>query len=202
MVTLYPDMAGWPTPVVPELHGDVHDKSVLDMMLRLLIPTGPPPGIVTTTPGKPLFTNLVRLTDKAVHEYEAARVQGLDFAANQESNTPTLSPYYRAIDHFENCINALHRALLFAEGIRKQRDVPEIDRTAWRALQHAQDRINGVRDAVEHNDERLRKGDPEGLAFLVLGDDALQVADKIITYPELAQWIHQTYRIMRQLLEG
>ena len=74
-------------------------------MLRLWLPTGPPPRIVTTTPAKPLFTNLVRLIDKAVHEYEAAREECLDFAVNWE-NTPKLSPYCRAVDHFENCINA------------------------------------------------------------------------------------------------
>jgi hypothetical protein len=54
------------------------------------------------------------------------------------------------------------------EGIKRQRDAPEIDRTAWQALQHAQGRIRDFRDEVEHNDKRFSKGDPGKLAFLVL----------------------------------
>ena len=41
-----------------------------------------------------------------------------------------------------------------------------------------------------------------GVAFLVLNDDELQIDDEIITYQALAKWIHQTYRIMRQLPDG
>jgi hypothetical protein len=43
---------------------------------------------------------------------------------------------------------------------------------------------------------------PENWRSLCSNDDELQIDDEIITYQALAKWIHQTYRIMRQLLEG
>src|SRR5688572_26977992 len=59
---------------MPDLSG-LFPKNSLNLILRAL--TGQEP--VTTISGRPLWVNFVRLTDKAIHEYEAARAQLIEF---------------------------------------------------------------------------------------------------------------------------
>lgn len=203
MVSLYPDMNGWPVPIVPVLHREVHGKSLLDLMVSLMLVRRPE--IVSDSPGRGLFNNLVRLTDKAVVEYDTARVACEEFAATVR-NAPRVTDYFRAIDHFENCLNALHRALLHAEAIKSTATAPAFDRNQWRALASVRRRLTSFRDAIEHTDDRMKSHNEEqwtGPAFLVLTVDhlAIQNDHHIIKYRELGQWIHQVYRLMRALMD-
>jgi hypothetical protein len=63
-----------------------------------------------------LFTNFSRLTDKALREYDAARVELLLYVSPHDG--PRIGPYLRAIDHMENCVSAVHRAVLNARALR------------------------------------------------------------------------------------
>ena len=66
-----PDMTNFPLPVLPALDDEVHNASILDLVLDTSL--GQPPAIVFADPGRGLFNNAVRLMDKTVLEYKAAR---------------------------------------------------------------------------------------------------------------------------------
>jgi hypothetical protein len=96
-----------------------------------------------------LFTNFARLTDKALREYDAARAELLLFLGPSEGLRT--SPYLRAIDHMENCISAIYRAVLNAAALREN----GVGRGAPRLTALQEERLRNVRNAVEHADEKL-----------------------------------------------
>lgn len=189
------NMTGWPVPTPPALDPSVFPKYILNIVLDQM--AGSTPKVMQTRAGHGLFVNLVRLCDKAANEYDAARTACQDFADNL--GTGRISPYFRASDHFENSINALHRALLHADKIRSARDLPDVDRTVWRSLRDATIRLNDIRDAIEHTEARLCDGAaPEGQPyFLRLEADHLTLDGVVITFAELARWIRQVHDVMR-----
>jgi len=63
-----------------------------------------------------IFVNLVRLTDKALREYDAARAELIRYVDVYESSF-AIGPYVRAIDHMENCIDTSYRAVLNARAL-------------------------------------------------------------------------------------
>lgn len=118
---------------------------------------GPPAGVPRERPGAGLFSNLVRLTDKALREYDAARFELTDYLSAREEiprrRGIRTSPYIRAVDHVENVLSALARGLSSYDRLQ--------------ALGYGQDapRIPGplredvvrLRDMIEHADDRLVK---------------------------------------------
>lgn len=199
-VTLYPDMKGWEAPDLPQLDAVISPKSILDFAGRALI--GQLPVFARTPEAYGWLSNLVRLCDKAANEYQAGRDASLDFAANM--NVGKISPFFRAIDHLESCVNALHRALLHAERIKRYPSAPPMDRTEWRALHDATRRLKDVRDAIEHTEEKLTTGElPQGQPqYLWLRKDHLSMGGHSIGYAELAAWIRRVYQIMDSLLSA
>jgi hypothetical protein len=119
---------------------------------------GPPAGVPRERPGVGLFNNLVRLTDKALREYDAARFELIDYLRGRDDiprqRGVRTSPYIRAVDHMENVISALARGLSSRARLQALgfgRDAPRIPA----ALQ--QDVVR-LRDMIEHADDRLTKG--------------------------------------------
>lgn len=104
-----------------------------------------------------LFSNLVRLTDKALREYDAVRFELMDYLDGRDG-TPRkggvrTSPYIRAVDHMENVISALSRGMSSRDRLQVLgfgRDAPKIPV----ALRHD---VVQLRDMIEHADERLTK---------------------------------------------
>ena len=108
--------------------------------------------VLSVEPARRQFNNMIRLMDKTVIEYECAK----DGCAAWVSGAGQITSYFRAIDHMENCIGALHRTLLHLERIRKLPAAPRVDRIGHKALAAAIGEINEpLRDAIEHADERL-----------------------------------------------
>ena len=146
--------------------------------------------------------NLVRLTDKALREYEQAREMLLAFTRDQNR----ISNYFRAIDHLENCVSATHRASLQAEVVR-----PRLGRSL--ALTgHQKDRLVEIRDVIEHMDDRLTgklpawkknalvigPGEPTMLMPL---DRRVQIGSYKLTYRDLASCISKLYRLVMEIRE-
>jgi hypothetical protein len=96
-----------------------------------------------------LFINFMRLTDTALREYDAARAELPNFVA-PEDWLPTKF-YLRAIDRRENCISALHRAVLNGRALRKNK----IGRAGQRLTERQEHRLAYVRNAIEHSDEKV-----------------------------------------------
>jgi hypothetical protein len=168
----------------------------MDLYLNILVGSGVE--VLSIEPARRQFNNMIRLMDKTVIEYECARdrcegrVRGIDQFAT-----------FRALAHMENCIGALHRTLLHLERIRQMPAAPPINRVGHKALRAAIGEINDMRDAIEHADERLltvEKGAP--LPVPVLRSDRMTVGPDSVAYVDLAQWIYQTFRLVRMLLDS
>lgn len=189
-----------PRPVLPALHADVHPRSMLDHGLGMMF--GNLPAVTLSMPGRALFNNAARLVDKAVVEYEAARTLCQKWVASIDADQGVeLTCFFRGIDRMENCVGALHRALLNLEQIRTHPSTPTVDRTVYRALQSATQHINTLRDNIEHADKDLTtvRTEDRNSPIIFLEDDRVVVFDACIHYADLAQWIYQTFRYLRLL---
>jgi hypothetical protein len=190
-------------PTIDHLSNNGTLNVLLDRVLSGL-PSGLPPD--RTMVG--LFTNFVRLTDKALREYDAARAELLVFVSPHPGLR--VSPYLRAIDHMENCVSATHRAVLNARALRENR----IGRGAPTLTQRQEERLKFLRNAVEHSDEKLLgkqkyksspifdKADPYSLR---LSNTSMVIGSHILTYKELVSAMtkcHQTIEKIRGVPTG
>src|ERR1035438_8474399 len=123
-VTVHPDVTGWPTPKLPALkHGDeIFGRGILNIIVRAMVGQLPAQGDLNGYRG---LLNLVRLTDKAINEYSAAREECAEFEAYKHEGR--VSPFFRAIDHIESCINSLYRATRHAQKLRSRIKTTELD---------------------------------------------------------------------------
>lgn len=153
--TVYPDTAGWPTPKLPALQHDdkIFGKGILNIVVRAMVGQLP---AQSDRKGYRGLLNLVRLTDKAINEYLAACEVCAEFEAHK--NEGRISPFFRAIDHVESCINSVYRATRHAQRLRLRIETAELDRTDWRAIRNAETQLRKVRDTIEHTEEQLASG--------------------------------------------
>ncbi len=108
-------------------------------------------------PAVGLFSNLVRLTDKALREYDVARFELIDYL-NHRNRTARhgavrISPYIRAVDHMENVVSALARGISSRERLQNL----GFGRAAPKMPAALRLDIVRIRDMVEHADDRLTK---------------------------------------------
>jgi hypothetical protein len=175
---------------------DLSELSENTMLTALLLAlTGEEP--ITGTPGRPLYLNIVRLSDKAVMEYEAARKSLTEFASQRAFGV--WSPLFRGVDHLENCITALARALLYVKALRSELVVslPEINTAVA-------ENIRRLRHRVEHTDEDIVQGKlAEGHApFLEAASDRVYLREVEVTFDELVDTIRQVDAVVQALVQS
>lgn len=195
---MYPDTTGWPTPKLPALDHDdeIFGKGILNIVVRAMVGQLPAQG---DRKGYRGLLNLVRLTDKAINEYLAACEACAEFEAHK--NEGRVSPFFRAIDHIESCINSVYRATRHAQRLRSRIETSELDRTDWRAVQNAETQLRRVRDTIEHTEEQLANDviTDEQLGLLWLNESSLAIADYQISYANLVMWIERVYKVATAL---
>jgi hypothetical protein len=148
-----------------------------------------------------LFTNFVRLTDKALREYDAARAELLLYL--QPSETLHTGYYLRAIDHLENCVDATHRAVLNSKALRNHK----IGRSGPRLTDRQETRLRDVRNAIEHSDEKLLgnwygKSPPfasEEPYTIRLANSSMVIGGWVLTYRELFSGMTKMYRTIEAI---
>lgn len=190
------DPAGWPpkNPAnVPELAAQKH---VLSSMLNLVLRGRGLMGL----PGQALQANLLRLVDKATEAYERGRRELLEYAT---TDNQTMSPLFRAVDAFEDCIISAHRSMLYVGGLKKLTPTPALD---WSVLPQAPDleRLRSMRNRIEHTDEdivesRHGQGVPGNAAMLLVMDDRVELGANSITYDELSGWLEGLNALAKEL---
>lgn len=155
-------------------------------------------------PARELVSNLTRLTDKAVLEYEAAR-SALDRFVYPPHNRP-IGDLLRTCDHLETCLDSVHRAGLHAEELRDLPGQPTV--TAGQLpSREAHDRVRIVRNAVQHAEQRIldgKTGFGTGRPTALLATDTTLVAGQkglYIRYAWLAAWITLYHDLVRKLIE-
>lgn len=135
-----------------------------------------------------LLVMLARLADKALTEYGAARSEAI--AHCRRRFNPDITHLMRAVNHMETLVGTLWRLLGAAEAVRRAEDAPEVPR--HRLPTRAEfDRLNRIRRAMEHMDERIRDGriQPGGSTMVMIGDYSIRLEGNEISHDELAWWI-------------
>ncbi len=183
---------------IPDL-SDLDSKSILNLMVNLLV--GNTPAMMKLDKGSAYFRNLVRLSDKCIIEYEAGRLACLDFEANVSTQNK-FSPLFRAVNHFENCITSLHRAVQHIDKLGADyRNMGDIVQAA-RALKGAKERLRRMRDAIEHTDKLIaggRIGANESM-FMSVQPDGLHLEQEHIGFGELAGWVRSVNQVASLLM--
>ena len=145
--------------------------------------------------------NYLRVTDKAIREYNVAR-ELLSTYASSDNQTMLL---LEAIDHFETCINSVKRSLNFADRMASHRRSPNIDRTLRKLFESYQSSIRPVRDAIEHIDSDIFGGGiPEGKAhslFITQDGEYLEISNQRLALSDLAALLKRLHTLATELAE-
>lgn len=139
----------------------------------------------------------VRLVEKAILEYKEARRNLILFLADG-----TADHLHRAQDHFESFIQALHRALIYFDRLRKfgykrQDGTPFIPRP--RELEVLRETVRtpvrAMRDALEHLDNDILDGTlpEESQVGPHLGWDIATLGAHKLRYADTTRWIEQLH---------
>ena len=175
-------------------------QSISFVMERFLTDSGP-----QDRKAYALVMNFVRLVDLAVSEYESGRLAILQLA-NKRNGNLRLGPAIRSTAHFEVCIDALKRAINFLKAIRGNATVPQalkdlLPRTSSLISGKAEGKVTDMRDAIQHLEERIQKGEiieGESLALQPTCDD-LQLGSRNLRYIELAEWLTEAHTLSSTL---
>jgi hypothetical protein len=139
----------------------------------------------------------VRLVEKAILEYNEARNILIAFLSDG-----TADHLHRAQDHFESCVQALHRALIYFDrlrnfGYKRQDGTPFIPRPREIEVLRKSVRtpVRDMRDALEHLDNDILDGTlPEDLpAEIHLGWDTATLGTHKLRYTDVTRWIEQLH---------
>ena len=146
--------------------------------------------------------NLVRLAEKAVEDYNAARQHFEDFAEQRAGITQALMGCINAL---EDCVNAVHRGFLFVERFRTVKPsisgAPVFDddwKLRLKSVEYLVKRVNAVRNAIEHRDNDLPpdRERPEGdSAFLAPQNEHAYIEAERIAYADLARLVRTLHAV-------
>ena len=139
----------------------------------------------------------VRLLEKTLLEYTEARHKLVAFLAEGSADDQ-----HRAQDHFESCVQSLHRAITYLDRLRsfgyklpdgspfvpRPRDL-EVLREDVKA------KVRNMRDAMEHLDSDILDGRlPEtALVGVHLGWEMVTLSSHTLEYRDVTRWIEQLH---------
>ena len=127
--------------------------------------------------------NFVRLTEVAVTEYSIAHQR---FRSAFNPGGSKTFAIIGAVNHMEQCILALRRALRYAnhrKGVRLPKSIVNSKKV--------RKAVTDIRNAIEHTDSRLIKGNiAKGEAMIMkIKSDRVELDGNTILYVDLAEWL-------------
>jgi hypothetical protein len=146
-----------------------------------------------------------RLVDKAVYEYMMARQSILAQLDEQKRPVEQMANNGRVLfilkftDFFENCINAINRALSLFEHIKSEAISSGIPRQTRRGLEAYSGSVPGVRNMFEHMDKEIsgdnvRDGKP--IMLWIGGDgDRAEIGELEIEFTDVARTLRKLHEI-------
>jgi hypothetical protein len=176
-------------PSLSDLESSLRGKRLLGRIMGVQSPSTPR--------GLQIADGYVRLVEKTILAYESARKEMLSFMADG-----ALDSYCRAQDHFETCVQSLHRAIIYLGRLRRmglhQSDgTPFVPRPSELEVlnQGVIKQVRDVRDACEHLDADIINGKiPEDAEVAVhLSWKCASLAGKDIDYQDISRWIIQLH---------
>ena len=143
-----------------------------------------------------IWMNLVRLTDRALRNYGAARSQLDEY--RHRAHEGRVGSFYLAIDHFEEVVSAAHRGLLNAHQLEQL-----LRRRLHRPTDRQKDLLYKTRNHIEHMDKMLagRAVKQGELHVLVPLPTCLEIGPARLPYRDLASCITKMYRNI-ELIRG
>jgi hypothetical protein len=174
---------------MPEISADY---PLIDrLIVKLLIPDP------TITRKVSLYrTNIVRLSDKAILEYNLAREAFL--APLQEM------PFIAFMNHMENCVDATARMFKLLGKLESDKTSPPVPQLYLERLATTKRSVTDFRNAIEHIDKEIWKelipdGKPMSVAVNV-SKDGVSISKWNISFRDLAETLQGFNQVGRFLL--
>lgn len=168
-------------PELPELEG-TSDRKVPGLLVNTFFRTS-----AEAFAERGYVANLVRLSDKAVRDYQHAAEAFEDWKGRPAGH---FLPFFGGISRLEDCINATHRSLLHARYL--SRSARELDLDPVLPPEHLRRQLKEVRDRIEHIGDHLKDGrlkfggGPSTLRPLI---DRVEIAGESMSYVDLARCV-------------
>ena len=146
----------------------------------------------------------IAVTDKAIAEYRAG-AEGIRRGASLVAAEFVM--YLEGLQHFETCINSTMRALRIQAQLREHPESPDleplVDRSIKGLLGRYKDQITGLRDSIEHMDERIADGGiAEGAPVMLRihpDGDSLAIGARRLRFVDLALLLRRLYGLSQSL---
>jgi len=169
--------------------------------------------------GEPLFNqktgsymrNFIRLLDHAIFEYMETRETVLADVAEEKRPTEEMIRTGRQfhfigfVNHFEACINAVARVLKLLYRIKSEPNAPKFPRLLRRLTENQSKGIKDIRDAIEHMDEIIQKGELRPgqpiMLFMSAEGDKATIGGYHVEFATFASLIRSLYEVARYLLQ-
>jgi hypothetical protein len=136
------------------------------------------------------WLNLVRLTDKSIRCFEAARHHLAEYSANAHEGR--VSSFYLAVDDLESTVSATHRAVLASAALQ-----PAVAVGLATPTERQADLLRRVRNRVEHIDERVarrqQRSQPIHLHYLLPAPTRVIIDGLELPHRDLASCIRKMY---------
>lgn len=141
----------------------------------------------------------IRLIDKAIVAYRAAR-ESLEEYVNSQNRTSLL---LTSISHLETCIHSVKRALRFLGQLNRHPQGPPIPRIRRRLIESYGNQITEVRDAIEHMDKWIERGEvrPGEPTALMISEDgkSASIASETLSFDTLASALRNLHALAEEL---
>ena len=148
------------------------------------------------------ITSFIRILDKTIHEYDQSRKE-LQAYIGSANKTMLIM---KAVSHLETCVNSLRRCLRLLDRM-KTFNLGDSDeaRLFRRSVQATSRAVPDVRNAIEHMDEKIARGEvtegqPIALMISEVGDRAC-IAGEEILFSDLASTIRKLHAFAVQLCD-
>ncbi len=183
--------------------GSVEMPDLSDLVGRNLTPLVTFTMVAQGTRTEYYVNALVRMTERAAYSYEQAR-SALTYAASDlPDHVFPLTEIIRGTDYLEIALNALLRAQLAGERLRRDQAAPRIEKSELLSKAEAT-RLRNLRHFSEHLDKRITAGQVgrQGVSPITVRPlaDGIEFAGDTLLYSEVAKWIVRLESLARRLV--
>ncbi|MCG2722285.1 MAG: hypothetical protein L6290_09770 [Thermodesulfovibrionales bacterium] len=155
-----------------------------------------------------LTMNFIRLVDLTIQEYENGRNILEKFISSKSNSLATPWMIVVASGHFEICISSLKRVINYLKSLRGHPKVPHslkdmLPRKLKVLTGNVEKRITNIRDAVEHLENRIQKGDithGQSLCMIPI-EDGLELGRHRLSFTDLAVWLTEAHNCALKLIQ-
>jgi len=150
--------------------------------------------------------NFIRLFDKALREYHDSReaiLADIEEAKGQGKGGRRLH-FIAFTDHIETCINAISRLYKLLERIKSEEESPAFPRALRKLIKTKSESIANIRNAVEHMDEQIQKGElAQGKPIMLTvseNGDGILISEYEIKFIDLSMILRTFHEIAQYIL--